>query len=116
MKLVIGILGAVAMVNYILGLALANKLEAKDDSEYVREVEAAALLVISGWALTFSFALVGVWGLENWLLNTLAGVAIGAPFVGFLLRRISRQWIPAIFLLLGLLATPVLYIMLLMNK
>ena len=111
MQVAIGVLGALAIVCYITGMVLVVRSE-KESGDTLQKVVASGL-VIGGWLLTFAFAIVGNWGANSLLISLLSIAAIGLPVIGLALHYVERKWIPALFVLLGMIATPVLYYFLL---
>jgi len=113
MRVVIGILGALAIVGYVVGMVLAVYSKKKPDNS--RLGAAAPIMIIAAWVLTLAFAVIGIEKSDDWTISITAAIAVGFPVVGIILHTIKRLWIPRLVLVLGLLATPVLYIVLLVK-
>jgi len=113
MQTAIGILGALSIVGYIIGMALV----ARSDEGLQEAIQnpLAAALVSGAWFLTLIFALLGTWSTYDWRLAFTAIMAVGSPLVGLIASDLKRQWIAASLFALGFLATAGLYCLLLLG-
>lgn len=116
MRLAVGIIGGFALLSYFFGMALAWCL-GDDNDWHRREKKMALWSIVGGWLLTCFFVSLGMWsrGDSGGYLAALGWVAIYSPLIALILCSIRHRWIPALFLLFGIVSAPIMYFVLLLN-
>jgi uncharacterized membrane protein len=117
MKLAVGIIGGLAMLSYFFGMALAWCLGDDGGTYLRREKKAAAWSIVGGWILTCFFVSLGMWGQgdSNGYLTALAWVTVYSPLIALILCNVRHRWVPALFLLFGIVSAPITYFMLILK-